>query len=141
MIVGAEAWATHREWFTTRRDEYQPATADRLAPHADAPAHTYVDARRARARLSAALPAQLDCDVLLCPTTRLRATPIGATEVAGAPVRPSMLETTSPFNLLDLPVVAVPVPVPGLPAGIQLAGVTVGEADLLELAGALANRL
>lgn len=141
VIVGAEAWATHREWFTTRRDEYQPATADRLAPHADGPAHAYVDARRTRARLSAALLGRLGCDVLLCPTTRLRATPIGATEVGGAPVRPSMLETTSPFNLLDLPVVAVPVPVPGLPAGIQLAGVTVGEAALLELAEALADRL
>lgn len=141
VIVGSEAWATHREWFTTRRDEYQPATANRLAPHADAPAHAYVDARRARARLSAVLLEHLGCDVLLCPTTRLRATAIGATEVDGAPVRPSMLETTSPFNLLDLPVVAVPVPVPGLPAGIQLAGVTVGDADLLELAGALATAL
>ncbi|MEQ3551071.1 amidase [Pseudonocardia nematodicida] len=137
LITGAEAYATHREWFATRRDEYQPVTAARIAPNAELPAHTYVDARRTRTRCSAALLAHLRCEVLLCPTTRLRATPIGASDVDGVPVRPSMLELTSPFNLTDRPVVALPVPVPGLPAGVQLVGITAGEDALLDLAGAL----
>ncbi|BBF99152.1 MULTISPECIES: amidase [Pseudonocardia] len=147
VITGAEAYATHRDWYATRRDEYQTATAQRLAPHAEAPAHTYVDARRARRRLASALVEHLRgrADVLVCPTTRLRATPIGAdtvpTPAGDVAVRPSLLETTSPFNLTDLPVVALPVPVPGLPAGIQLVGVTVGEAELLGLAGALERAL
>lgn len=137
VITGCEAWATHREWFATRRDDYRPATAARLAAHVDTPAHVYVDAQRTRARSSAAVLDHLRCDVLLCPTTRLRATPIGAEEVDGVAVRPALLETTSPFNLLDRPVVALPVPVPGLPAGIQLAGITVGEDVLLELSRVL----
>ncbi len=57
------------------------------------------------------------------------------------PVLPSMLQLTSPFNLLDRPVVALPVPVPGLPAGVQLVGVTVGEDVLLGLARALETAL
>ncbi|MBP2364485.1 aspartyl-tRNA(Asn)/glutamyl-tRNA(Gln) amidotransferase subunit A [Pseudonocardia parietis] len=141
VITGAEAYATHREWFATRRDEYQPATAERLAAHTDTPAHVYVDAQRTRSRLTSALLGHLGCDVLLCPTTRLRATPIGTSEVDGIGVRPSLLEPTSPFNLTDLPVVALPVPVPGLPAGIQLVGVTVGEDVLLGLARALEGAL
>ena len=46
-----------------------------------------------------------------------------------------------PFNLTDRPVVALPVPVPGLPAGVQLAGITVGEDVLLGLARALEEAL
>ncbi|MFP5068955.1 amidase [Pseudonocardia nantongensis] len=143
VITGAEAYATHREWYATRREEYQPATLDRLAPHAEAPAHRYVDARRTRDRLAASLLDHVGAraDVLLCATTRLRATPIGTDEVDGVGVRPSMLELTSPFNLTDRPVVALPVPVPGLPAGIQLVGVTVDEDVLLALAGVLETTL
>ncbi|WP_226361316.1 amidase [Pseudonocardia sp. ICBG1142] len=143
VITGAEAYATHRHWFTERRDEYQPATAARLAPHAEVPTHVYVDARRERRRIGRALLDRLgaSCDVLLCPTTRLRATPIGATEHDGVPVLPSMLQLTSPLNLLDRPVVALPVPVPGLPAGVQLVGITVGEDVLLGLARALEGAL
>nr|WP_222132385.1 amidase [Pseudonocardia sp. C8] len=141
VITGSEAYTTHRHWFATRRGEYQQATADRLAPHADAPAYAYVDAQRTRSRLGAALLDHLGCDVLLCPTTRLRATPIGVSEVEGHPVRASFLDLTSPFNLTDRPVVALPVPVPGLPAGIQLVGITVGEDVLLGLARALEGAL
>lgn len=143
VITGAEAYATHRHWYTTRRDEYQPSTAARIAAHADAPAHAYVDARRTRRRLASSLVEHLRgrADVLLCVTTRLRATPIGASSVptpgGDVPVAGSLLEPTSVFNLTDLPVVALPVPGPGLPAGIQLVGVTLGEGELLGLARSL----
>lgn len=140
-ITGAEAYATHRRWYATRRDEYQPATAARFVRSADAPAHHYIDARRDRTRLSAAFLDRLTCDVLLCPTTKLRATPIGEEESAGASVMLSLLEATVPFNLTDRPVVALPVPVPGLPAGVQLAGITVGEDVLLDLGRALEGAL
>ncbi len=139
VITGAEAYATHREWFATRRDEYQPATAERLAEHADAPAHRYVDARRTRRRLGDRLLAHVGAtaDVLLTATTRLRATPIGVSEVDGLGVRPAMLGLTSPFNVTDRPAASVPVPVPGLPAGVQLAGITVGEDAVLAAAAAV----
>lgn len=139
VITGAEAYATHREWFTTRRDEYQPATAERLAEQAEGPAHRYVDAQRTRRRLGDRLLAHVGAtaDVVLTASTRLRATPIGQSEVDGLGVRPAMLELTSPFNVLDRPAVSVPVPVPGLPAGVQLAGITVGADAVLAAAAAV----
>jgi aspartyl-tRNA(Asn)/glutamyl-tRNA(Gln) amidotransferase subunit A len=139
VVTGAEAYATHREWFATRRDEYQQATAERLAEQADAPAYRYVDAQRVRRRLGDRLIAHVGAtaDLLLTATTRLRATPIGVSEVDGLGVRAAMLALTSPFNVTDRPAVSVPVPGPGLPAGVQLAGITVGEDAVLAAAAAV----
>ncbi|MDN5920017.1 MAG: amidase [Pseudonocardia sp.] len=131
-ICGAEAYATHREWFESRREEYQPATRGRLDAQAGTLAHAYVAAQRARRRLGDDLLAHLAArvDLVLTATTRLRATPIGAEEVelpgrGTAAVRESMLALTSPFNLADRPAVSVPVAMPadGLPAGVQIAAV------------------
>ena len=81
----------------------------RLEPNADLPAHAYVDALRTRRRLVAELQAAVgDVDVLVLPTTRLRATPIGAGEVDGLAVRPALLALTLPFNLTGWPAVSVP---------------------------------
>ncbi|WP_300012533.1 amidase [Pseudonocardia sp.] len=139
-IVGAEAWATHRHWVAERPGAYQPATRERLAVNADMPAHVYVDALRTRARLTAELRAAVgDVDALVLPTTRLRATPIGADDVDGVPVRPSLLGLTLPFNLTGWPAVSVPGAVSdgGLPAGVQLVGVGLDERSLLHLAGSV----
>lgn len=144
-ITGAEAYATHREWFGSRREEYQPGTRDRLDPHVAMPSHEYVTARRDRRRIGDALLAHLGerVDVLLSATTRLRATPIGPQEVAlpggeTVPVRASMLALTSPFNLTDRPTVSVPAALPadGLPAGVQLAGITSDVGPVLRASAA-----
>ncbi|MCX6466510.1 MAG: amidase [Pseudonocardiales bacterium] len=134
-IVGAEAHATHAAWLAERPDAYQPGTRARLEPWRDLPARDYVDARRTRLRLGAALhEAVRGTDALLLPTTRLRATPIGAEEVDGVPVRPSLLALTLPFNLTGWPAVSVPGATDGLPAGVQLVGVGLDERSLLRLA-------
>jgi aspartyl-tRNA(Asn)/glutamyl-tRNA(Gln) amidotransferase subunit A len=86
-----------------------------------------------------------DVDVLVLPTTRLRATPIGASkvELAGStvPVRGSLLALTLPFNLTGWPAVSVPGPLPpdGLPAGVQVVGVRYDERGVLAVAAALAG--
>ncbi|RZT83530.1 aspartyl-tRNA(Asn)/glutamyl-tRNA(Gln) amidotransferase subunit A [Pseudonocardia sediminis] len=145
-IGGAEAYATHREWFESRRDEYRPATRDRLDAQAGTLAHAYVTAQRARRRLGDDLLAHLGArvDVVLTATTRLRATPIGAEEVdvadgGSAHVRTSMLALTSPFNLTDRPALSVPVALPadGLPAGVQLAAVGPDVTPILRAAAAV----
>jgi Asp-tRNA(Asn)/Glu-tRNA(Gln) amidotransferase A subunit family amidase len=142
-IVGAEAFATHADWITTRPQDYQPATRDRIAPNAGMAACTYVDALRTRRRLVAELRAAADVDVLVLGTTRLRATPIGAdtVEVDGkeVPVRVSLLALTLPFNLTGWPAVSVPGAVSdgGLPVGVQVVGVGVEERGVLRVAGAL----
>jgi Asp-tRNA(Asn)/Glu-tRNA(Gln) amidotransferase A subunit family amidase len=147
LIVGAEAYATHARWLAERPQDYQPITRDRLLPFADQSARTYVDALRTRRRLTAALRAAVDhVDVLLLPTTRLRATPIGADEVeAGGvtvAVRPQLLGLTLPFNLTGWPAVSVPGEVPdgGLPAGVQVVGVRLEERGVLRVAAAIEQR-
>jgi aspartyl-tRNA(Asn)/glutamyl-tRNA(Gln) amidotransferase subunit A len=146
VIVGAEAYATHAQWLTERPQDYQPITRERLLPFADQPARAYVDALRTRRRLTAALrEAVAGLDVLLLPTTRLRATPIGAAEVTvdGVPVavRPQLLALTLPFNLTGWPAASVPGDVAdgGLPAGVQIVGVRLEERGVLRVAGALAR--
>lgn len=139
-IVGGEAYATHRHLLAERPDAYQPATRQRLQAVADLPAHRYVAAQRSRRWRTAELRRALDgVDVLLTPTTRLRATPIGADEVDGVGVRPSLLALTSPFNMTGWPAVSVPVPPRdgGLPVGVQLVGVTADERGLLRVAAAV----
>ena len=73
----------------------------------------------------------------MLPSTRLRATPIGAETADGEPVRPAMLALTSPFNLTGWPAVSVPGAVDGLPAGVQVAGVTLEERGVLRVAAAI----
>jgi Asp-tRNA(Asn)/Glu-tRNA(Gln) amidotransferase A subunit family amidase len=125
-IVGAEAYATHRGWLAERPQDYQPSTRERLLAVAGLTAADYVAAQRTRRRVGAQLLAALEgVDLLLTPTTPLRATPVGATHVdvdgAAVEVRAALLSLTLPFSLLGLPAVSVPVPgVPGLPAGVQV---------------------
>jgi aspartyl-tRNA(Asn)/glutamyl-tRNA(Gln) amidotransferase subunit A len=143
VIVGAEAWATHAEAFEKTPELFQPVTRERLAPNAGLSARAYVDAVRTRRRLVAAMRAALPVDVLVLPTTRLRATPIGAETVsvdgADVPVRPSMLGLTLPFNLTGRPAVSVPgqVGADELPVGVQVVGVRLEERGVLRVAAAL----
>lgn len=144
-IVGAEAYATHRNWLDERPDDYQPATRQRLLAAAGMPAADYVAAQRTRRSVGSRLRRHLDgVDLLLTATTPLRATPIGAEHV-DAPdgtrveVRPALLSLTLPFSLLGLPAVSVPAPgVPGLPAGVQLVGLRGGEQAVLAAAARVA---
>lgn len=143
-IVGAEAYATHAAWLAERPDDYQPRTRQRLQAFADQPAQEYVTALRTRRRLVPAMrEAVAHVDVLVLPTTRLRATPIGAeTTQLGAervPVLPSLLALTLPFNLSGWPAVSVPFPAPdgGLPMGVQVVGVRLEERGVLQVAAVL----
>ena len=48
---------------------------------------------------------------------------------------------TGPYNLTGHPAVSVPVPAPGLPVGLQLAGRHGGDRSVLELADAVQRLL
>ena len=143
-IVGAEAVATHRAWLTERPQDYQQATRERMSAFLDLSATEYVTAQRTRRRLVAQLrEAVAGVDALVLPTTQLRATPIGRSEVeidgTSVAVRPSLLALTLPFNLAGWPAVSVPGDVqPGdLPVGVQVVGVALEERGVLRVAEAL----
>lgn len=139
-IVGAEAYATHARWLATRPHDYQPVTAERLLASQGQPARDYVLHQRDRRRLTAQLRTVLDTvDVLLTPTTPIRATPIGEATAGGVEVRPALLSLTLPFNLTGWPAVSVPMrPSDGaLPVGVQLVGVRFEERAVLRVAAAL----
>jgi aspartyl-tRNA(Asn)/glutamyl-tRNA(Gln) amidotransferase subunit A len=148
VIVGAEAYATHARWLAERPGDYQPRTAARLRVAGTHTGADYVTAQRTRRRLGGELTARMlteGIDLLLLPTTPLRATPIGATEVdapdgARVEVPPALLSLTLPFNLLRWPAVSVPGPgVRGLPAGVQVAAVRGGEQAVLAAAARIAE--
>ena len=143
-IVGGEGYATHAAWLADCRGAYQPATRASLEPFADQPAREYVDALRTCRRLAAEFwQAVRDVDVLVLPTTGLRATPIGLSvvRVDGQPVAVghTLLAFTLPFNLTGMPVISVPLPDSGLPVGVQLVGVHLDEHGLLRVAEDLAH--
>jgi 2-dehydropantoate 2-reductase len=136
VIVAREAVASH-----TGRDTSQDAEGTRalLALGAAIAPEQYASAQAAQAELSAAVEETLTgVDALAGPTVGYCAPeqdpPFGAGD-DNAEGR-----FTGPYNLTGHPAVSIPVPAPGLPVGLQLAGRRDGDLALLELAAA-AQRL
>ena len=99
------------------------------------PATDYIDAQRLR-RLFQKRWANLwqQVDVIFTPTTPISAPLIGQAEVAGEDVRLASTRFVRPFNVLGLPAVSIPFSTSSLPAGVQIIGQALRDADLLALA-------
>jgi Asp-tRNA(Asn)/Glu-tRNA(Gln) amidotransferase A subunit family amidase len=135
-IVACEAVASH-----AGRDTSQDAEGTRalLAFGAAVTPEQYASARAAQAELSAAVEETLaGVDALAGPTVGYCAPEqdppfgVGDDNAEG--------RFTGPYNLTGHPAVSIPVPAPGLPVGLQLAGRRDGDLALLDLAAA-AQRL
>lgn len=74
--------------------------------------------------------ALLGVDVLLLPTVPV--TSPRAVDV-DLRMRARLMDACTPFSVLDWPALSVPAAVAGLPVGVQLVGVAVGESELLDL--------
>ena len=136
VIVAREAAASH-----AGRDTSQDAEGTRalLAFGAAVTPEQYLSARTAQAELRAAVEETLaGVDALAGPTVGYCAPEqdppfgVGDDNAEG--------RFTGPYNLTGHPAVSIPVPAPGLPVGLQLAGRRDGDLALLELATA-AQRL
>jgi len=136
VIVAREAAASH-----AGRDTSQDAEGTRalLAFGAAVTPEQYLGARTAQAELWAAVEETLGgVDALAGPTVGYCAPEqdppfgVGDDNAEG--------RFTGPYNLTGHPAVSIPVPAPGLPVGLQLAGRRDGDLALLELATA-AQRL
>jgi len=136
VIVAREAVASHAGRDTS---QYAEGTRALLAFGATVTPEQYARAQSDRDELTAAVTATLTAvDALAGPTVGYCAPeqdpPFGVGDDNGEG------RFTGPYNLTGHPAVSFPVPAPGLPVGLQLAGRHGGDLSILELAGA-AQRL
>jgi len=132
VIVTAEAAAVHRDrdW-----DRYAAGTRALLGYGASVTSDQFEAAERQRAELAAAIEASLTgVDVLAGPTVGYQAPEEDPPFGAGADSAESRF--TGPYNLTGHPAISIPVPGPGLPIGLQLAGRRGADQALLRAAAA-----
>jgi len=136
VIVAREAYLVHSGRDQTR---YAEGTRALLAHGASVGDDQFARALRQREELTAAIEASLDgVDVLAGPTVGYQAPEqdppfgVGDDNAEG--------RFTGPYNLTGHPAISLPVPAPGLPAGLQFAGRRGRDLALLRVAAA-AERL
>jgi hypothetical protein len=119
-LQGPEAVANHIGRST---DVYQPDVQLRLKEAAEVPAWRYVQARRDTETIRARVKAVLDRhDAVVLPTVPLVAPPISAVaDLSGSTaVRAQLMRNTRLANLTGFPAITLPLPVRGLPVGLQV---------------------
>jgi aspartyl-tRNA(Asn)/glutamyl-tRNA(Gln) amidotransferase subunit A len=131
-IVARDAYEVHREQDTSR---YAAGTRALLDYGSQVSPAQYARAQADREQLTAAIDASLDgIDVLAGPTVGYQAPAedppfgVGDDNAEG--------RFTGPYNLGGHPALSIPVPVAGLPVGLQLAGRRDADRALLALAAA-----
>ena len=142
-ITAASGGALHLDRLRTQPQDFDPATRDRLFAGALLPSSVIERARRLRIAFRNRLHAVFrEFDILLapaapCPAPRLDQTTlrIGGRDV---PLRPNIGIYTQPLSFAGLPVVTVPVDMPGqLPVGVQIVAPPWREDIALRVAAAL----
>ena len=137
VIVARQAWLVHAGRDTSG---YAEGTRALLEFGASVTGKRFAQALAEQAELTALISESLAAvDVLAGPTVGYQAPekdpPFGLGD-ANAESR-----FTGPYNLSGHPAISLPVPGPGLPAGLQLAGRRGGDADLLRAAAAAEQAL
>lgn len=137
-----EAAHWHAATLAARASDYQPVVRDRLQRGGTITAVSYLQALDVRATLRNEVDALLDgWDALVLPTLPIVAPVIGASEAIfpshePIPVRAALLRLTQLFNITGHPAITLPLPVTGLPVGLQLVGHRDRTEDLLAVAAA-----
>jgi aspartyl-tRNA(Asn)/glutamyl-tRNA(Gln) amidotransferase subunit A len=146
VITASEGAALHLARLRTRVADFDPDVRDRLIAGALIPAAIVTQAQKFRRWYRDAVLRLFDeVDVILAPATPCVAPLIGQkTFVLNGlemPVRPNIGIYTQPISFIGLPVVAVPVPLPGgLPIAVQVIAAPWREAAALRVAQALEAR-
>ncbi|HIK46461.1 MAG TPA: AtzE family amidohydrolase, partial [Leptolyngbyaceae cyanobacterium M65_K2018_010] len=140
IITASEGSQLH--WDKLRRSPmaFDPATRDRFLAGALIPSAWYLQAQRLRRQYRDRLRHVFESvDILIAATTPCVAPPLTQTtltiEDATFPLRPHLGFYTQPLSFIGLPVLSVPVSMPGqLPVGIQLVAAPYQEALLFRVA-------
>lgn len=143
VITSIEAASLQRENLRTRPQDFDPATRDRFLAGFLLPADWYIRAQRFRTWFRGAMHEIFQhVDVIIAPTAPFEAPRFTdqTLEVDGqtVPVRTTIGRFTQPLSLIGLPILAVPIHIPGhLPVGIQLIGPPWSEPTLLRVSRTL----
>ncbi len=137
VIVARQAHVVHQHRDTAR---YAEGTRALLAFGAEVSDDHYARALRLRAELTAAVGASLaGVDVLAGPTVGFPAPTEDPPFGVGGDQGESRF--TGPYNLTGHPALSLPVPVPGMPVGLQLAARRGDDMSLLRIAAAAEEML
>jgi len=129
----AEAGAFHRAWIADSPALYGADVLERLRMGVDIPAWEYIGALEQRSRMMAAVAEAMEgWDAVVLPATAIVAPERAAVKVDA--VRDALTRFTRPFATTGQPVVTIPLPVDGLPVGVQVVGRMGEDADLLSVA-------
>ena len=133
-----EAAAFHQHWMRDHAETYAPDVLAKLRTGLEIDEDRY---RLAHAELESVREevdeAMRDCDALVLPATA-RVAPL----LAGADdAREPLSRFARPFNATGQPVITLPLPVDGLPVGVQLIGRVGEDAALIAVARAVERRL
>jgi 1-carboxybiuret hydrolase len=146
IITASEGANLHFTNLRSRPHDFDPATRDRFLAGALIPSHWYLQAQRFRQWYRDRIREIFQTvDIILAPTTPCVAPKIGQTTmvIAGEDVlvRPNLGLYTQPLSFIGLPVLSVPVHLPGyLPLGVQIIAAPYNEALILRVAAVLEAR-
>jgi aspartyl-tRNA(Asn)/glutamyl-tRNA(Gln) amidotransferase subunit A len=132
----AEGGAFHRAWIAASPQLYGADVLERLRMGIEIPAWEYIEALADRSRMiEAVAEAMRGWDAIVLPATAIVAPERAAVKMDS--VRDALTRFTRPFATTGQPVVTIPLPVDGLPVGIQVVGRSGEDADLLRTARAV----
>ncbi|MBC8022105.1 MAG: amidase, partial [Burkholderiales bacterium] len=144
--IAAEATAFHAARLMERGNDFGEEVRVRLEMGLFLPAPWYVKAQRLRAQLAARVEAAFGHGhVLVCPTMRAPAPPVGASrmDIGGKSfaLHTGVTNLTQPFNLAGLPAISIPWTRSrdGVPIAIQLVGRPGHDWTVLSIAQRLAH--
>ena len=140
IITACEGGNLHLPDLRTRPGDFDPMVIERFLAGALLPASWYSHAQRFRRVFRDQLREIFSkVDVILAPTTPCPAIRIGQSTIVidgkEVPSRPNLGLFTQPLSFIGLPVLSVPVFLPGsLPLGVQIIGAPYREASILRVA-------
>ena len=145
LLTAYEGGRLHRDALAADPLSYDPATRDRLIAGAALPDAIYAQAMAFRSVFAAHVERALaDHDVLIAPATFGPAPRIDDPTIpidgAPQPARANLGLYTQPISFLGLPVVAAPLPVDGLPMGVQLIAAKGRDSALIDYATMLEGK-